>query len=178
MKRRDMLLGLGASALLTQAVSAADKKDDTEKPVEYLFVQNGAKVSLKNGVLTLQTVNPATLYFSDRPDRIVGHVPTAKFVSHWGTGNDSFKANPPNAALSIVGDKEPQQLVVELKSPRLEEGSLIYDVNVLDGDKTASGDECSLFIDIIGRPRTPLSFSGVARRTARRTTRRVIRRRF
>jgi hypothetical protein len=172
-----MLLGLGASALLTRSLTAGDETGQKEKTVEYLFVQSAPKVSLKDGVLTLKGVNSSTLFFSDRPDRIVGHVPTAKFVAHWGEGNDSFEADPPNAALSILGDKEPQQLVVELKSPRLEDGNLIYDVVVLDGDKTASGDECSLFIDVIGRPLTPLSFAGGARRVARRTTRRVIRRR-
>ena len=177
MNRREMLVGLGASALLTQSLTAADKVDKKDETVEYLFVQNAGKVLLKNGILTLQNVNPATLYFSDRPDRIVGHVLTTKFVSHWGTGSDSFKADPPNAALSILGDKEPQQFVVELKSPRLKDGNLIYDVKVLDGDKTAKGGDCSLFIDVIGRPRTPLSYAGVARRTTRRTTRRVIRRR-
>jgi hypothetical protein len=164
MNRRDMLLGLGASALLSHSLTAVDKKDEKGKAVDYLFVQNSGKVLLKNGVLTLKKVNPATLYFSDRPDRIVGHVPTTKFVTDWGTGNDSFKANLPNAALSIVGDKEPQQFVVVLKSPRLEDGNLVYDVKVLDGDKSAKGGECSLFIDIIGRPLTPLSFAGVARR--------------
>ena len=175
MNRREMLLGLGASALLTRSLGASGEPNQDENIVEYLFVQDASNVSLKDGVLTLQGANPSTLYFSDRPDRIVGHVPTEKFVSHWGTGNDSFKSNPPNAALSIVGDKQPTLLVVELKAPRLESGSLIYDVKVLEGDESAPGGECALFIDVIGRPRTPLSFAGVTRRTTRRVVRRRIR---
>ncbi len=177
MNRREVLLGLGASALLAPSLRAGQEPDTDEKIVEYLFVQSAPTVTLKNGVLTLRGVNGSTLYFSDRPDRIVGHVPTTEFVAHWGEGADSFKADPPNAALSIVGGKEPKQFVVELKAPRLKGGNLIYDVKVLDGDKTATGGECSLFIDVIGRPLTPLSFAGAARGTARRTTRRVIRRR-
>ena len=184
MNRREMLLGIGASALLTRPLLAGDDKEQNEqkekkgKSVEYLFVQSAPKVTLKDGILTLEGVKASTLFFSDRPDRIVGHVPTAKFLAHWDEGTDSFKADPPNAALSIAGDREPKQFVVELKNPRLEGGNLIYDVEVLDGDKSATGSECSLFIDIIGRPRTPLSFAGVARRAGRRTARRVIRRRW
>lgn len=177
MNRREMLLGLGASALLTRSLTAGDDTDDKKKIVDYLFVQSAPKVSLNDGVLTLMDANLSTLYFSDRPDRIVGHVPTADFVAHWGEGKDNFKADPPNATVSILGDREPQQLVVELKAPRIKDGNLIYDVNVLDGDSKVWGDECSLFIDIIGRPITPLSFAGVGRRTVRRTTRRVMRRR-
>lgn len=81
MNRRDMVLGLGASALLTKSLTAEDKPDKKSQTIEYLFVQNAGTVLLKNGVLTLQKVNPATLYFSDRPNRVVGHVPTTKFVS-------------------------------------------------------------------------------------------------
>ncbi len=179
MNRREMLLGLGASAVLTRPLMAAQEteQDEKKKIVEYLFVQNAAKVSLKDGVLTLHDVNGSTLYFSDRPDRIVGHMPTAEFVKTWAEGTDSFKDDPPNAALSVLGDKEPRQFIVELKSPRLKDGNLIYDVVVLEGDKSANGAECSLFIDTIGRPLTPLSFGGVRRRSRRRTRRRVHRRR-
>ena len=177
MNRREMMLGLGASALLTRSLPALGQAEQDQKIVDYLFVQSASNVSLKGSVLTMKGANPTTLYFSDRPARIVGHVPTEKFVSHWGTGSDSFKSNPPNAALSIVGHKGPSLLVVELKSPRLESGSLTYDVKVLDGDESAASGECSLFIDVIGRPLTPLSFAGATRRVARRTTRRVMRRR-
>jgi len=161
---------------LAPSLWASQDPDTDEKIVEYLFVQSAPKVSLKNGLLTLTGVNVSTLYFSDRPDRIVGHVPTTKFVDHWGEGSDSFKADPPNAALAIAGYKEPSFIVVELKNPRLKGSDLIYDVVVLDGDKSASGTEASLFIDVIGRPVTPLSFAGAARRTGRRTVRRVVRR--
>jgi len=47
-------------------------------------------------------------------------------------------------------------------------------VKVLQGTMPASGGPASLFIDIIGMPLTPLSYAGVARRTAYR--RAVIRR--
>jgi hypothetical protein len=65
---------------------------------------------------------------------------------------------------------------VVLKAPKLEGNDLVYHVEVIDGQNSLIGQENSLFIDIIGRPLTPLSFAGVARRTSRRTARRVVRR--
>jgi len=56
--------------------------------------------------------------------------------------------------------------VVVLKNPKLEADQLTFDVDVLEGDLKGADGAASTFIDIIGRPLTPLSFAGVARRTA------------
>ncbi len=179
MKRREFLKGIVAAAAVT-AVSKrswAGGMDESEKVVDYLFVQNAHRVSLKDNVLTLKGIASDTLYFSDRPDRIVGRVTTEKFVDTWAKGHDSFKKDPPNAVLSVLHGSAVQDIVVVLKKPMLKGDDLIYDVEILDGDKTVSGAECALFIDVIGRPLTPLSYAGVARRTSRRTARRVERRR-
>ena len=58
--------------------------------------------------------------------------------------------------------------MVVLKSPKLEGDKLTFDVDVLEGDLAGADGPASIFIDIIGRPLTPLSFAGVARRTAYR----------
>jgi monoterpene epsilon-lactone hydrolase len=42
------------------------------------------------------------------------------FADHWGSGDDSFQSNPPNATLSIVSGDLPQEIVLVLKSPRFE----------------------------------------------------------
>jgi hypothetical protein len=55
-----------------------------------------------------------------------------------------------------------------LKSPKLEGDKLTFDVDVLEGDLTGADGAAAVFIDIIGRPLTPLSYAGVARRTAYR----------
>ena len=55
-----------------------------------------------------------------------------------------------------------------LKSPKLEGDKLTFDVDVLEGDLTGADGAAAVFIDIIGRPFTPLSFAGVARRSAYR----------
>ncbi len=168
MNRREILVAASGVAL---AASAARATSD-EELVEFLFVQTAPATSLSGGVLRLTGANPHTLYFSDRPERIVGHITTQEFVDMWGKGTDSFKADPPNAVLTVHDAEDPTEVVVVLRDPRIEGADLVYDVDVLDGPAEISGDSASLFIDVIGRPLTPLSFAGVRRRTRRRVRRR------
>ena len=53
-----------------------------------------------------------------------------------------------------------------LKSPKLEGDKLSFTVQTLEGDLNGGDGAAAVFIDIIGRPFTPLSFAGVARRSA------------
>jgi hypothetical protein len=149
--------------------AAADKKD-----VEYLFVQTAHAITSDGDKMTLHGVGPTTLFFSDRPERIVGHGTTEESVQIWSEGQDSFAKDPPNATISILEgtDGEIEDIVVVLRDPELVGDKLTYTVKVLDGELPTSGGACSLFIDIIGRPLTPLSVAGVARRTSRRVVRR------
>jgi hypothetical protein len=186
--RRDVLLGLGAAGLATSFFratparaqeagaegpgEAADPPVGTgEKHVEYLFVQSAQSVRLSGGLLELRDVTSATVYFSDRPERIAGHVPTPSFVQQWGVGEDNFAGNPPNAALSVLGDEKIEEVVLTLRAPQLKSGNLSYRVDVLEGPTEVSGKAGSLFIDVIGRPMTPMSIAGHRRRVRRRVTR-------
>lgn len=122
-----------------------------------------------SGRLTLQGVSPVTVFFADRPERIAGNMPTSVFVPFWSEGKDSFAKDNPNANLSILEkDKAVADIVVMLRKPVLKGEDLTYDVKILEGDMPAKGGPVSLFIDIIGMPLTPLSYAGVARRTAYR----------
>jgi hypothetical protein len=173
MKRRELLKSLAVASVISVTaprVWATSQAEDV-KEVEYLFVQNTNQVSLKDGVLTLKGVAQETLYFSDRPERIVGRVTTQEFVDTWADGHESFKADPPNAILSILRKPEAQDIALVLKNPRIKGDDLIYDVDVLDGIAMVSGEVSSLFIDTIGHPLTPLSFAGAARRSSRRSRR-------
>ena len=177
-----MALGLVVTVLfVTVACGASPQQAETpaaaqaEQPpaadsgdIEFLFVQGGDSVSLADGVLVIEGVNKATLFFADRPERVAGHMPTEEFVASWGKGENSFASNPPNADLSVFTDDGTQEIVVVLKEPRIEGDNLIYNAEVLDGDASATGGACSLFIDIIGMPLTPMSYAGVARRMTRR----------
>ena len=157
-----LLLGCGAAPQSSTPTAPAP-----DKP-EFLFVQTADSVTLADGILTMGGVNPATIYFSDRPDRVAGHLTTDEFVATWGDGDDSFASNPPNATMSILTGDEPQEIVVVLTEPSLEDDVLTYNVSILQGADVAAGGACSLFIDIIGRPLTPVSYAGVERRTMRR----------
>ena len=144
--------------------------------VEALFVQSAAGMAYENGRLTLIGVAPTTLMFSDRPQRVTGHVPTEEFLDSWGDGDDSFADDPPNAVLSIFSEDEVNDVVVVLRDPALDADRFSYQVDILDGEIPASGGASSLFIDVIGRPLTPLSIAGVHRRGRRRGRRRERRR--
>lgn len=136
--------------------------------VPSLFVLNSRGASLKDGKLVLTGISPNAIVFADRPVRAAGHDLTTRIVEDWGNGSDNFAKDPPNATVS--GFKKDGSNVVDavvvLKSPKLEGDKLTFDVDLLEGDLTGADGPASIFIDIIGRPFTPLSFAGVARRTA------------
>lgn len=110
----------------------------------WLFVQTGQSYTSDGKTLTIHGVNPQTLMFSDRPQRMTGDAPTAKFVGFWSQGKDDFQKDPPNATLS---DGKSDTAVVELSNPRLSGADLTYDIKTISGAVPASGDNPSLFID-------------------------------
>ncbi len=124
-----------------------------------------------NGKLTLKNLGPTTLFFSDRPDRVTGHITSEEFVGSWDKGSDSFAQTPPNAVLSVFHTDGVSDVVVELTDPVLNDNELSYAVTILDGEMPASGGPSSLFIDTIGRPLSPMSVAGVMRREERRDRR-------
>jgi hypothetical protein len=143
---------------------------------EALYAQTAAGMAYDDGRLTLNGIAPTTLYFSDRPNRITGHITTEEFLDSWGEGDDSFASDPPNAVLSIFSEEEVNDVVVVLQDPALVGDQMSYQVEILDGEIPAIGGASSLFIDMIGRPLTPVSVAGVRRRGRRRGRRRARRR--
>jgi hypothetical protein len=92
---------------------------------ESMFVQTAHGITSDGTTLTLKEVTPSTPYFSDRPKRIVGHMTTADFVDLWAEGDNSFQDDPPNAVLAFLepGDNVPEDAVVVIEQPRLEDGT-------------------------------------------------------
>ena len=140
---------------------------------ESMFVQTAQGIERSGGTLTLRGITPSTLYFSDRPQRVVGHMTTADFVDLWGAGDNSFEADPPNAVLSFLepGGEVPDDAVIVIKEPRLSDGELSYSIDVLEGAVPAQTGPATLFIDPFGRPLSPVSVCGVRRRENRRARR-------
>lgn len=141
--------------------------------VEYMFAQTSSGLDIDAGRITLRGVSATTLFFSDRPERLTGHVPTDEFLTSWGVGDDNFAENPPNALLSIFEEDSVNDVVMVLRDPELRGGDLSYAVEVTDGELAASSGPASLFIDMIGRPLSPGSVAGVRRRGRRRVGRRM-----
>lgn len=147
LSRRTMLLGGAGLAALGVAGRAA-AQDATPAPAKaegptFLFVQLADSGSWRPKPdvedvyeLTLQDVGSQALYFSDRPDRIVGTVPTHQFLDALGF----TPANPPNAAAVVrTPEGERDVLVIELFNPVYtqefgaeHDATLRYDARVLD----------------------------------------------
>jgi hypothetical protein len=151
--RRNALGAALAGLALTQTIPA-DAQDATPSPDEepvFLFVQTAmtgrAEVNPAAGtptvegtptpgggasyLLTLEGHSGQTIYFSDRPDRIVGAAPTQDFLDGLG-----FTAeNPPNAAL--VGEFKAGDgvVVLELITPVYDAAAstLTYGAELLEG---------------------------------------------
>jgi hypothetical protein len=161
------LLGLPGMVLAQATPPGASVKLEM---VPSLIVMNSAGATLSGQTLTLTGVTPNSIIFADRPVRSAGHVPTTQVLEEWTDAGGSFAKDPPNATVSaLAADGTPlRDVVVELRSPRLQGDRLTFDVRVLEGDLTGVNGPASVFIDIIGMPLTPMSYAGVARRTARR----------
>ena len=139
--------------------------------VPSLIVMNSRGASLQGETLTLNGVSLNSIVFADRPVRAAGHALTADLLEEWtpsSDNSDNFAKDPPNATVSVLskdGSKVGDAVVV-LKAPKLEGDKLTFTVQVLEGDLAGADGPASVFIDIIGRPLSPMSFAGVGRRTA------------
>ena len=154
---------------LQKSIGQTTKAQSQVYPSLIVFNSHGAV--LQGGKLTLTGISPNAIVFADRPVRAAGHDLTENLLEEWSANNtskDSFSKDPPNATVSVLSKDSVRDAVVVLMSPKLEGDRLTFDVQVLEGDLTGADGPASVFIDIIGRPLTPLSFAGVARRTAYR----------
>ncbi|HET6173596.1 MAG TPA: hypothetical protein VFD90_13355 [Gaiellales bacterium] len=156
---------------------STDIHEVTEKhleEIESLFVQTAQGLLSTGNTMTLKTISPSTLYFADRPRRDVGHMSLEHFVEVWHEGDNSFADDPPNAVVSYLDPAHtfPQDTVVVLREPRLENGDLTYAVEILDGMLPHEAGPVALFIDPFGRPLSPVSLAGINRRQRRRARRR------
>jgi hypothetical protein len=73
---------------------------------------------------------------------------------------------PPNATVSMYekGREQLEDMVVKLSQLRFAGKDLTDDIKVIEVKLPQKGGACSVFIDIVGMPLTPLSYAGVARR--------------
>lgn len=147
-----------AAVMLSMAVCVATftaSAAASETP-QYMFVQIAENVKVDTAAKTfrLVNVNQQTVYFSDRPVRIAGHLKMADYLKEWTAkaGKDNFGEDPPNAVLSVYEPGQPDNtaVVVEINHPKIDGSDLIYSYKLIEGSLPAGGGATSLFIDWIG----------------------------
>ncbi len=130
MKIRSLSLSLAAALLFTAGALSPALAEDTETPPAYLFVLEGRNAVLKpmgkpgtfELTVPLRKPNQLVTWFTDRPNRDAGHMSVKTLASLWRQhGDDSFKSDPPNVALSF-GKKT---LIATMTNPKI--------VNTRDG---------------------------------------------
>lgn len=152
----------GAAALALRNIAAQSSTPEAGEEVEQielLFVQAVGSGTLTPSdheyTLTFRHDARQTIYFSDRPDRLTGLLPTAELISQWPFEGES----PPNAALatSTARDASVQVLIGVLGNPvwDSESATLKYSFSELSDDIPAgsptpipdSFESATLFID-------------------------------
>lgn len=130
------------------AVAQDQPQQPDAGPIEMMFVQQAAGMKFDGKTLTLEGVPPAAVFFSDRPQRLSGHLTQAQFVELWNDSQkDSFEKDPPNAAVSLISKEEKTPVVVELKGASLSGDTLAFEVTVLEGELPQSAGAVALFVD-------------------------------
>jgi len=146
------------SGTLTQPqsllVQSAKAEEAAKEKAQLMFVQTAEdlQVDPAAGTLRLLKVNPQTLYFSDRPVRIAGHLKLTDYLEEWERGKDNFGEDPPNATLSVYEPGQPDNTlaVVVLMDPAVEGADLVYRYKQIEGTLPKAGGATALFIDWIG----------------------------
>lgn len=154
--RRNILTAvalMAATVPLTSGLVLAETKEEKEK-IQLMFVQTADDLKADDKTLRLINVGQQTLYFSDRPVRIAGHLTMPAYLDEWkaGAGPDNFANDPPNATLSVYegGSAENTLAVVEISHPVVEGKDLVYDYKLIEGAMPKAGGATALFIDWIG----------------------------
>lgn len=151
MKRALRAAAVLMAASLTALPSPAGA---AEEKVQLMFVQTAEDVKADAKTLRLVNVSHQTLYFSDRPVRIAGHLTMSAYLDEWkpGAGADNFTRDPPNAVLSVYepGQNDNSVAVIEISHPVVDGNDLVYSYKLLEGTVPKAGGATALFIDAIG----------------------------
>lgn len=145
-------IAAAACSRTPQPEPAQPAEAEATEAVELLFVQNAAGVQFGEGTMTLTGVAPTTVYFSDRPNRIAGQVRLDSLL-YTLAQEGTFRDSPPNAVLVMLEDEGVQDVVMVLTGPAaLEDETLTFPIQILDGDPPPTASSVSLFVDSAGAP--------------------------
>lgn len=152
--RRKFLLGAALAATAASLGAPWNTASAAESKVQLMFVQSAESLKADDKTLRLVNVAPQTIYFSDRPVRVAGHITMPAYLEEWtaAAGPNNFSKDPPNATLSVYqpGESANTLTVVEISKPVVEGKDLVYSYKVIEGKVPTAGGVTSLFIDWIG----------------------------
>ena len=152
--RRKFMAAAALAAAATPLGALLNPASAAENKVQLMFVQSAESIKADAKTLRLVNVAPQTIYFSDRPERIAGHISMPDYLKEWtaASGPNNFSKDPPNATLSVYeAGKEANTLtVIEISKPVVEGRDLVYNYKLLEGKVPSSGGATALFIDWIG----------------------------
>lgn len=141
-------------AMLVGMILMAPQAKAEPPKAQFMFVQVAEDMRSDGSSLRLIGLAPHTVYFSDRPVRVAGHLTMADYLKEWtaAAGADNFAKDPPNATLSVyeAGRKENSLVVVEISDPVVEGRDIVYRYRLIEGSMPKAGGAASLFIDWIG----------------------------
>jgi hypothetical protein len=133
------------------AVASASKAEQALMSFPHLMVQQASSATYDGKTLTLRGV-ATIVWFSNRPERLAGHMGTEAYLAGWQPGG-SFAGDPPNAALAIPksGDATDETVIVTLNTAKVVgDGVYAYDVTVVSGNLPKEVENAVLFVDPSG----------------------------
>lgn len=149
----------GSAGAQKPAAPAPKAEKASPAPAEgptFMFVQTAEDLKVDGAAKTFRLVNVSqqTIYFSDRPYRMAGHLKMADYLKEWTSadGKDNLGAVNPNATISVYEPGQPDNSVaiVEISKPKVEGKDLVYSYKIIEGKLPGGGGATCLFIDRVG----------------------------
>ncbi len=117
---------------------------------KFLYVISSQAGSIEGDRIVFKNV-PAVVYFSDRPERIAGHMTLQDFVGIWKYEPSGLMKTPPTATLSVIGLADAGNVEMKLSDPiAKDKDTLSFKVQFLKSKTPQSFGKSSLFIDEVG----------------------------
>jgi len=152
--RRKLLAAAALAVVAAPLTLLLPVANAEQEKAQLMFVQTAEDLKADGKSLRLVNIGKQTLYFSDRPVRLAGHMTMPTYLDEWkaGAGSDNFTADPPNATLSVIEPKKVENtlVVVEISHPVVDGNDLVYDYKLIEGEMPKAGGATALFIDMIG----------------------------
>ena len=156
-----LLILLLMTASLAGCLGNDDSDDEASEPttdetletaeISLLFTQTVESATSNNNTLTLETQDDV-FAFTDRPNRMAGHIPLENFTTLWSHNNSTFTEDPPNAVITWKADNGSMayaEIILTNASVNVD-GFIEYNYTLETGETIPSNlSEVSLFIDTL-----------------------------